>query len=187
MKAEKIAEGVTFPFYPMRPRLGESITQANVRLALRRAKADGYLVQPKLNGDRVLVAVLEDHRVLAVTRHNSPYSFKVMNLELFAGLPAMTVLDGEVYRRQFYPFEAVAVAGESLVDSGPEERAPRARELCHRLGVAWQFDAPTARFMENRRGNLPVWEGVVLKKLGSRYLPLGSEAQESATWVKRRW
>ncbi len=169
---------------PMRPTAtGLLLTRDNVRAVVADLEADGWLVQPKLNGDRVLL-VKRAGIVEAWNRHGTRYSFSVAAAD-WRGLPDDTLLDGEGWQGRFYPFEAIELAGEYLGRQCPAIRASVARELCRRLGNAFLFDRPAVAWLDNCRDNLPAWEGIVAKR--GRYYPTGKPWQESADWLKLKW
>lgn len=152
-----------------------------------------YVFQPKLNGDRVCVIVW-DGAAYAQNRHGRWYSFGIANLKDFADLGNATVLDGEVYRKTFYPFEALAFNGVSLLMTNTTERVAMAEEVCEMLDITWKFGAPTREWLtETRDAEMadpqatPVWEGVVRKNTDAIYTPLGGEGQETDEWFKLKW
>jgi hypothetical protein len=98
-----------------------------------------------------------------------------------------TVLDGEVKDKTFYPFEVLALGDVSLLQDTVEERVAQARYLCQAHAGLWLFEPPTLDWVKGLKQHEPVWEGFVAKKKGCPYVPLGSEAQESRTWLKLRW
>lgn len=212
----QIAPGVALPLFPMRPRMGVRLTQANA-LSTIAALHETHVFQPKLNGDRVLLGKQDD--VLHVyNRHQKPYTFK-LDLKPWASLPNGTLLDGEGKLGKFYPFETVAYAGESFCPKPVEERITHAAALCaepgrkyifdlaysfpastvvpplvpNLLGEGLSLDWATQTFIHlgvnaspEVRAQVPYWEGVVAKKKGSRYNILGL-CQDDPLWVKLKW
>lgn len=163
----------------MRPWMSRKLTKANAVKLVRGLLAD-YVVQPKLNGDRVLL-VKRNGIVEAWNRHGSRYSFSVNAMADWGGLPDGTILDGEGWQGRFYPFEAV-------IDDAPvEARVEAARRYCLELGNAFIFDTPTDAFLRNGADNLPQWEGVVAKKRGSIYRWNRKAHFESIDWLKLKW
>src|SRR5712671_2028937 len=98
---------LNLPFYPMRPRRGPDIDAGRIKKILEEIDGKKFVVQPKLNGDRVLLAVRKDE-VQAANRHGSWYTKRVRNAGDFVKLGIGTVLDGEVFGGEFFPFEALA-------------------------------------------------------------------------------
>jgi hypothetical protein len=183
-----IIAGLTLPFYPMRPRNGGQITAANAVDIYQKISDGSYHAQRKLNGDRAVLGVDANGRAWLANRHGSWFKHPALNIAKHQ-LPAETLLDGEVFERKFYPFEAIAVGGGSLRLAGPEKRAAVAQVLCPLLGVDWIFDSRdvTLEWLLSLGREGSKWEGVVLKAIGSPYVPLGSSNQESPAWVKKRW
>ena len=158
----------------MRPTaVAEKCTIENV------ARLSDYVIQPKLNGDRVILTMTDDG-VELMQRHGAPYTFMVRNRNEFASLPAGTVLDGEVFASNFHPFETV----------GPEPvevRVSAAKTICLMLGVEWLFDTPGPEFYAAGRDNLPMFEGIVAKRVGGKYRPTKKHWHESQDWLKLKW
>lgn len=180
-----VISGFQFPFFPPRPITGVALSRRNVTGFLVEARKR-YLVQKKLNGDRVILLVM-DGKVQAANRHGSLYSFSISNANNFLKLPDKTILDGEVEKRVFTPFECVAYDGSSIAHKCPSVRAQVARAICDDLGFENLFDDPTEEWLEKLQSNNPRWEGVVKKALGTPYVPLASASQTSSTWVKNKW
>ena len=185
MPSISVIPGLNFPYYPPRPRTGVVITASNYS-ALVEKESSRYVIQPKLNGDRAELLV-KDGRISFANRHGSLYSFAVKNAQDFTALPDLTVLDGEVWQKNFYPFEAVVVGGISFMRECPTVRSAKAKEISNSLGHTWIFDFEGIGWLGMQRRDLPTWEGVVLKQLGSPYLPLASDTQHTVQWVKRKW
>ena len=66
--------GLPWPLLPMRPTHGETLTPDNAVAVVRDAEAAGYLAQPKLGGDRVLLRVTAGG-VDAFNRYGTPYGY----------------------------------------------------------------------------------------------------------------
>lgn len=164
--------------FPMRPQLFAKLTRANV-LAVVHDLAQTHIIQPKLNGDRVVLRKI-DGRLVAESRFGKPYSFSVHAATDWAGLPDGTVLDGEGWQGHFWPFEAV-------IDATVEERVAEAKRLCAVHRRPFIFDAPTDAWLLNASDNLPQWEGIVAKERGTAYEWLGKPARESWQWLKAKW
>jgi ATP-dependent DNA ligase len=169
----------------MRPTTGRRVTPENVTELWDAIQKGEYIAQRKLNGDRALMCV--NGEVKVANRYGKWLGHPVINKDLFAQLPAETLLDGEVWERKFMPFEALVVGGASYMHDGPEKREEVAIELCELLHVDWIFGGITLEWISKLEQNCPMWEGVVLKQRGSPYLPLGSAAHESGSWLKRKW
>ncbi len=174
----QVLDNLSFPYYPPRPKAGVTLRAVSDRDCSR------YHISPKLNGDRGNLVVI-DGDVHISNRHGSLYQFNVKNRKDFLKLPSHTVVDGEIWKGVFYPFEAVAVGGDSLMRQCPSVRAAQARELCRLVGVDWLFETPNKKWYSSVK--LPAWEGVVKKRLGSPYVPLASATQSSTSWFKNKW
>ncbi len=163
---------------PMRPVMDEALTPQNV-LAVVHELSRTHEIQPKLNGDRVILRKVNG-AIECFNRHQSRYSFNVNAVTDWAGLPDGTVLDGEGYAGKFYPFEAVC--------EGPvEERIAAAKRFCRQLGNAYIFDTPSDAWLLRCRDNLPQWEGIVAKAKGSEYEWLNKPSHTSWQWFKCKW
>lgn len=183
-----IVNGIAMPFYPMRPAVGRVLrNKGNVEefysQVLRR---QDWVVQPKLDGDRATIGV-RDGNVYVQNRHGGWYRHNVKNLTDFTYLPDKTVLDGEVFEGNFYPFECLAVDGKSVLRATAAEREVLAFSLSKLVGHAWKFNRPSKQWIANLDRNKPVYGGVVLKRLGSPYIIMGSATQFSLDWLKRCW
>lgn len=176
------------PFFPMRPFKGRALLRpANIRQMCEEAAEGIWVMQPKLGGDRATLAVV-DSKVYVQNRYGSHYRYKVRNASDFLKkLPNRTCFDGEVYKRNFYPFELIALNGVNLKMTEAYERVRLAKDMVKFLGHPWLFDAPTLPWLLRRSVNLPIYEGVVLKQARSFYILLGSATQTSQTWMKRLW
>lgn len=202
----RVAPGLALPFFPMRPAEGRSLSTPDRAVELvREFEESGDTLQPKLNGDRACVAVVRASHllpsdvqffkplvvgkvaVLVQNRHGDRYHYSIANLSLFARLPPGTCQDGEVFKKQFYPFETLASEGISMLRSAPDGRVANARAVCRMLGVDWLFDAPKLAYLRLHRENLPFWEGIVRKAKGSPYVPCTNDTCDSPTWWKHKW
>lgn len=186
MKVE-ICDGLEMPLFPMRPFRGRALLRpANIREMCEEA-ADGFwVIQPKLHGDRVCLACV-DGKVFAQNRHGGAYRFKVHNAQDFLALPNRTCFDGEVFKGNFYPFELLACNGKTFLTAEAHERVRLAEDLVKFIGHPWMFGPPSTAWVLRRCANLPVYDGVVLKQIRSRYVTLGSATQTSKFWMKRLW
>jgi ATP-dependent DNA ligase len=183
----EVCAGLKMPFYPMRPVRGRALLRpANIRELCEEVAEGVWVMQPKLNGDRVSLACV-DGKIHAQNRHGGHYRFKVHNAPDFLKLPNRTCFDGEVFKGNFYPFELLVSNGESFLMAEVHERVRLAKDMVQFLGHPWMFDPPTLAWIMRRKANLPVYEGVVIKRAHSRYLTLGSATQSSAHWMKRLW
>jgi hypothetical protein len=175
----------------MRPTPGLQITAQNLPDVLTDAKARGYLAQRKLNGDRVTLAVDENLSTLVQNRHGGWYQFNVENRQQFTQFGKLSLFDGEVYEKNFYPFEVLAMNAVSLVRTPVEARVEAAKRCSQQLGAPWMYNVDeeylAGEFAVARLVKVPRWEGIVLKKLGSPYVFLPSDAKNSPTWSKRKW
>lgn len=175
---------ITTPSIPMRPQMGVKLTADNVLYEVAKMKAKGYIVQRKLNGDR---GVLEMTRLglLLWNRYGSLYSASGVDLAAWNTLPLGTVLDGEVYLGEFYPFEVIN-------DKLQEQRITDAEAMCRRCGQPYIFGGITNDWLigevtldDNPKTRM--WEGVVCKLAGAKYVPLKKPDHESPTWQKCKW
>ena len=147
--------------------------------------ASAYVAQPKLNGDRVLCSV-NNGAVSYANRHGSRYKFSVKS-PIGAAAKGVCLFDGEVEGGVYYPFETLVFDGKDLRNECPSVRIAHAKKFCKKAGIPWLFDTPSADWLARGRANLPRWEGVVLKALGSPYLPLASDAMHTSSWLKLKW
>lgn len=183
-----IARGIAMPFLPIRPFPGPVLrNQGNVedfyRQELRR---HDWVIQPKLEGDRACVGVLNKN-VYIQNRHGAWYKKRVNNLEDFRRLPSSTVLDGEVFKGNFYPFDCLALAGKSYLLCTAAEREVLAFQVSKILKHDWKFERPNKRWVAALRGNMPLYGGVVLKRMGSPYIIPGDPSKLSLDWMKQTW
>ena len=177
----EIVKGLSMPFFPMRPKTGRRIlTMDDVRDIITRLK-DGWTVQLKLNGDRAEVGTDADGVHIA-NRHGTWYGLPVL-LDSFKSLPVGTLLDGEVYKKKFYPFEVLAFGGESMLRCTPAQREAQAKEVCRGLNIPWMYEVDEG-LLSKFTANMPMIEGVVLKMAGSPYIPLSTATRESDSWIK---
>lgn len=184
----EICSGLEFPFYPMRPTKGRTLQRpAGIKQLYTEAVGDSqWVMQPKLNGDRVILAVV-DKRVFARNRFGQAYRLKIGNARDFLKLPDHTCFDGEVFKGNFYPFEVIACDGKSLLKTVVHERVEWARDMMRIISQPWLFGTPSLGWLMRRTSNAPNYDGVVLKRAGSFYIPLGSPTQSTLHWFKRSW
>src|SRR5574343_881754 len=182
----QVIPGLSFPFFPMRPTPGPSLlTKEAVAQVVDYIRRDQFVVQRKRNGDRVIMAKING-KVYWANRHGSFYNYDIANKALFNNLPDTTVLDGEVRDKTFSPFEGLVLGGKSYLLDGPDIREMVARKVCSDLNDNWAYEVSEIWMLDFEK-NWPVEEGVVIKRVGSRYLPLGSDNQNSPTWFKLKW
>lgn len=182
--ARKIA--LPWPFLPMRPEHGETLTPDNAVAIVRHTEAAGYLAQPKLGGDRVLLRVTAGG-VEVFNRYGTPYGFNC-RADDWRGAPCGTILDAEAYGGHAYAFECVALGKTSLAGQCVSVRAAVACDLTATLGrLPWLWGRPSNQWLQRCADNLPRWEGVVLKRLGTPYVPLTKPHLTSWAWLKLKW
>jgi hypothetical protein len=145
----------------------------------------------KLNGDRICVGVV-DGDAYAQNRHGSWYKMTIDNLKTYASLKGAWLLDGEVFNKQFYPFEVVVAASKSVAALCPQERKDYAKQLCRRLGVPWMYGIDIKDIVSQSERLIPladgkIYEGVVGKQKSSPYVPLGTVSGASPAWIKHKW
>lgn len=176
------------PFFPMRPTTGRALQRPIVVKELWKEAVERghWVMQPKLNGDRACLAVV-DGKVYVQNRHGGAYRFRVANAKDFLALPNRTCFDGEVFKSNFYPFELLACNAVNFLRAEAQERVRLAKDLVKFLQHPWLFDLPSLAWLMRRGANLPVYEGVVLKKTTSVYIQLGSASQSNLEWFKRLW
>lgn len=180
MNRVRLNSGIGLPFYPMRPSRGAIATEAQLQMDLD----NGWLCQPKLDGDRTILGVTADDMIFT-SRHMAEYSFQVKNAARFKGLQPGTCLDGECWKGNFYPFEVLAVGNQSFLGEPVERRVGYAKYLCELLGVPWLFEPLKAGDIK-RIKRTPEIEGYVKKRLGSTYEIAGSQ-RDSLEWIKIKW
>lgn len=183
-----VITGLAFPYFPPRPISGTALNATTIPGYVARHEKE-FLIQPKLNGDRVLV-LIKDGQVYFANRHGSFFKFNVENKSALLRLTNLTVLDGEVKNKMFDPFEVVVGGGRSLMRECPAYRASHAAAVASIIGRPYLFNPVTQEWIDQQakvRERVPVWEGVVRKRLGSPYLQLASISQRSTTWVKNKY
>lgn len=169
-------------FFPMRP----TATGKMPVPALVNELRGRFVIQPKLNGDRAILWVL-DGEIYIHNRHGGEYRLMVRNRATFARLPRGTVLDGEVFGGKFHPFEVVRYGDLDLSERGAEARCRLAESLCGWLEIEWLFAEPSAEWLNAGAANAPQWEGVVCKRRDAVYRPCKKSHHESADWFKLKW
>lgn len=173
----------------MQPTMGRTLRRPQLVNSLWReiSKDENYwVIQPKLNGDRACLGIANGE-VHIQNRHGSWYMPRVRNAREFLKLSNGTCLDGEVWKGDFYPFEALAVDGKSFLPAAASEREVLAFQLVRFLGQSWMFERPTKKWLMRRWENLPQFEGVVEKRHDSHYVLAGSDKDPSRYWFKRLW
>lgn len=126
-----VCSGLSLPFFPMRPVEGRALRTVKDAIEVNQAMLDHeYVVQPKLNGDRACLAVVEGH-VWIQNRHGGWYGFQVNNASAFLK-PKWdgTAFDGEIYEGNFYPFELLALDGKSFLMASAAEREIMGQKMC---------------------------------------------------------
>lgn len=177
-------KGWIVPFFPMRPANGPTLTKKLALEILERMDDHRYVYQPKLNGDRALLAIV-NRRVIVCNRHYGWYQYQVANAGAFLGkLGDGTLFDGEVYKSNFYPFDCLAVEGRSFKANTTDQREVEAIQMCRLCGVEWMFKRPTKKFLLEPRAP---FEGVVRKRADLPYIILPNASGISSGWLKHRW
>lgn len=180
----QVLPGIAIPFYPMRPFRGVSCTTPEAATSVMSMRGT-HILHRKLNGDRVIVAK-HNGKTYLCNRHGSWYSHGVENKHVFQQLKDGTILDGEVWKKNFYPFDCLAIGGVNITGQSVEQRVEITRNICTTLGVKWMWEVENEWILQLKK-NAPIWEGVVAKLRGSTYDILGSDSQENSTWQKRKW
>jgi ATP-dependent DNA ligase len=145
-----------------------------------------WVIQPKLEGDRACVGVI-DGKVYIQNRHGSWYKHRVNNLDDFKKLPNATVLDGEVFKGKFYAFDCLVSDGTVHLMATASEREVLAFQLTKYLRHEWKFERPSKAWVAKLHAQMPIFGGVVLKRMNSEYVIHGSPNQSSLNWLKRTW
>jgi hypothetical protein len=184
-----IARGIAMPFLPIRPVSSSELrNQGNVEeFYWKQLRKEDWVIQPKLEGDRACVGVL-DKNVYIQNRHGQWYTKRVNNLEDFRRLPSGTVLDGEVFKGNFYPFDCLALAGKSYLLNTVGEREVLAFQVSKILKHEWKFERPSKN---------PGWPRCVAtcrcgaalcsSAMGSPYIIAGDPTKQNLHWMKRTW
>lgn len=177
-----------FPFFPMRPFTGNRLfTREACEEAMALHDRGELILQKKLNGDRGVVGVAEDGVHLA-NRYGAFYKMTCEGLAKFRALPVGTLIDGEIWKKQFYPFEVIQYGPTQLFNErNTQLRIDHAESICNSLGIEWLFTPPTLEWMDEWRGSSEVWEGVVAKEPRCKYFPMASEGSESSKWRRMKW
>lgn len=186
MEEINIAAGFVLPFFPMRPTRGRNLDKKLVMELLEGAEDFKWVLQPKLNGDRAILAI-KDKKVYVQSRYCKRMTQAVYNSDDFLKLDNNTIFDGEVWKGNFYPFEVLVLAGRSFRFTSVEEREVMAFQMVRFLGHEWAYRRPTKKWLLAMDKNLPKYEGVVRKDWKAAYLALGKATQESPTWFKHLW
>jgi ATP-dependent DNA ligase len=175
------------PFFPMRPTQGRDLrTRTAIKTMWKEVEGGVWIPQPKLNGDRVCLAVVE-RKIYLQNRRGGYYRMRVQNAKDYLRLSDGTCFDGEVFKGNFYPFELLALEGQLFLEATTVERVKLAHDMVNFLDQPWMFPEPNFSWLLRRRENLPHYEGVVLKRTNTPYRVLGSPDQVSLDWFKRRW
>lgn len=184
-----VVPGLAMPFAPARPRCTlHKLDKASFLAQYEQDIADlSVVIQPKLNGDRAGIGRCADGVLRVQNRHLGWTTQAVRNLAAFRRLNPGTFLDGEIEGGNFYPFECVALDGDSLVRSTTRCRVAAAKRLCEVLGIPYIFDAPTRKFAAAHVKNLPRWEGYVRKVDAASYSIGHSAAAETTDWCRVKW
>lgn len=183
----EVMKGWIVPFFPMRPANGPSLTRKLALEILEKQEDHKYLYQPKLNGDRALLAIT-DRQVIVCNRHRGWYKFQVKNAMAFlAKLGNGTLFDGEVWQGCFYPFDCLAVEGRSFKANTADQREVEAMQMCRLCGVEWMYPTPTKKWLLALDANAPKYEGLVRKRADQGYHMLANASDTSLGWLKHRW
>ncbi len=173
------------PFFPMRPISSPKLTSANVLYEVSRMVAQGFLIQPKLNGDRGILEATQTGLKLW-NRYGGVYSASSVNLADWSNLKPGTLLDGEIWRGEFYCFE-------EIIDGDTTDRIAAGRATTLLLGnKKWLFNPPTTQWLLDQARSPEIrtvrqWEGVVCKLHSAPYTPAHKPDQETPFWVKLKW
>lgn len=184
----EICTGLEMPFFPMRPIKGRALQRPSSieQLWVEAVKDRLWVMQPKLNGDRVILAIVNG-KIYPQNRYGRMYRNSIWNARDFLKLPDRTCFDGEVFKGNFYPFELLAANGKNLIHTEVHERVQWARDMVRQIGHPWLFEAPSIEWLMRRTKNAPNYEGVVIKRAGTPYVLLGGASQSTFHWMKRLW
>jgi len=173
----------TAQMFPCRPSTGPPFDAGAVLALIER----GLIVQPKLNGDRVVLVKQGSPVPVLYSRHGGQYTAAKLDLTRWQWLPDGTILDGEGWRGSFYPFDVPALANKPTGAMPCRDRVKLAEELTLKAGLPWIFATPSADWLHAGAANAPTWEGVVVKQPGHSYRWERSASGSSTTWTKRKW
>lgn len=129
---------------------------------------ESWRIEAKLDGDRLLVQKANNGRVGLFNKHGDEFNHPNF---MHINIPNNTCLDGEFYKKVFYPFDCLQWNGEKITH----------RTLRERLTILYHINKINT---ENKHyGRIPVihnedpiqtarannWEGVVFKNKSSAY------------------
>lgn len=187
MQQITVARGIAVPFYPMRPAKGLPLRLKSNREKFVKdyLKSNEWVVQPKLNGVRAVLAV-SGKRVYVFNRHLNQE--QVVNAAAFIKhMPDKTVFDGEILGGVFYPFEALAISNQNFMAATTSERTVLAYQFTRLMGLTWLFGSPTPAWLMKGKEHAPKYDGVVMKRAAARYRSPVTSTQETFDWLKCRW
>ena len=158
---------------------------------------DRWVAEVKKNGWRCLV-YRENDSVILYTRHRTVINEKLPRLRdyLRVAVPPGTILDCELIHSRtktvkefLYPFDLLTLSREPLVERPLEyRRALLEKYISPSPGlfeIARQFTTDKVALYERViAGDPDVDEGIVLKKLSSKYLPSPTRCLQHPQWFK---
>jgi hypothetical protein len=139
-----------------------------------------------LNGDRGILECTHDGLKLW-NRYGSEYNASSVDLSGWRNLKPGTLLDGEIYRGEFFCFEEIVEGKDQAW------RIATGRATTMILGnKQWVFDGITNDWLIGEvtldaDPRTRMWEGCVMKLANAKYVPLKKPDHESPTWVKLKW
>ena len=170
--------------YPMRPSATREWSREQI-VAMVPELSSKYIVSPKLDGDRVVLIVGDAGDTVVWNRHGSEYRFNVWNRGDFGRhIPAGSILDGEVWSRNFHPFDCVKWGDTDVSMMPVEQRIEYARQACELIGIPYLFNQPSPAWLRAAGDEI---EGVVIKLRGSPYRWQKRPHHDSPDWLKLRW
>lgn len=188
MNRIEVVHGVVLPLIPMQPSRGRRLHNRNSVEAFASSTLAGitYVVQPKLRGDRMVVASV-DGVLHFQDGKGRPAEAPLNGSTLAKKLADRSVFDGVVHCGVFYPFDVLAYAGKSMVNRSAAERDALAYQFNRLLGNVSVFNRPTKTWLMARKENEPKFAGVVIKEASSRYVAGIDGSTKALTWITREW
>ena len=142
---------------------------------------DGYAVEPKLDGHRLLLVGTGDSEVVALGRSGGPYGHQIPKPLKRLRLPQGWTVDGEMVDKVLWVFDLIPDGREALTLTA---RRNLAAALVHYLDSPSMRLVIQARGVENKTELIrqiieTKREGFIIKRLDAPYTP-----GRSASWMK---
>jgi len=177
---------ITTPFLPPRPMMGEKLTAENVIKIAHIRRANGYSLTRKLNGDHGILESTGGGVLILWNRFGGIYS-NAVDLSPWKGIGRGLLLDGEIWKQRFYPWERIDVAVNA------QDRLDYAKTLCHACKVDWMYGPVDDDWlvieagMPGQNPRTRTYEGFVSKLITSKYTPAKTVYQECPFYIKDKW